>query len=262
MVHPPLITELVDFHYNQLPKNFQARIHLHHYFQLDLILSGKTYVQLGEKKGITLDAQEGLLIPPLVRHGYRSKHGYKQGMFKFHLSPYYWSFFGSQPKKFRFSPFIAKAVALAGARFNAGEPLARELAMSTISFSLIQSVNGLNDRQSVFSKPNPLHDRLYKLLEEVSEPASRKWTVVSLANQCGLSVDHFCKCFQRLVGLSPQKYLGEIRMRNAAAWLSANPPCSIKEVAERAHYADVHSFTKAFRKTFGVTPGRYRDMPH
>lgn len=76
-----------------------------------------------------------------------------------------------------------------------------------------------------------------------------------------MSPDHFCRRFCDLVGKSPRRFVLEVRMRAAATQLiHGNAP--IKDAAAVAGYATVHSFTRAFSKVFGMSPGAYvRTVP-
>ncbi len=69
---------------------------------------------------------------------------------------------------------------------------------------------------------------------------------------------HFIRLFSAAYNTTPQKYLMNIRIRRACALLreSAMP---ITEVALRCGFSDSNYFSRAFRKTNGVTPSQYRN---
>lgn len=80
-------------------------------------------------------------------------------------------------------------------------------------------------------------------------------SIGSLAQEAALSEYHFMRCFRQLFGISPHQYLIRSRMQKAAELLSARLPVS--EVAVRCGFADVPSFSKAFRKQHGFSPSRF-----
>ena len=59
------------------------------------------------------------------------------------------------------------------------------------------------------------------------------------------------------IGVNFLAYLTNIRMEQAKKLLLSTP-LSIAEVSERLGYGDYRVFTKAFKKSEGVTPSQYR----
>jgi transcriptional regulator GlxA family with amidase domain len=59
------------------------------------------------------------------------------------------------------------------------------------------------------------------------------------------------------VGESPKRYIVRTRLAHAADLLCTTD-ASLAQVAARAGYGTEFSFSKAFRRAFGVAPGGYR----
>ncbi len=72
-----------------------------------------------------------------------------------------------------------------------------------------------------------------------------------------LSRSAFAARFQKAVGESPRRYITRARLAHAAGLLHRTD-ASLAEIAARAGYATEFSFSKAFKRTFGVAPGAYR----
>ncbi len=103
-----------------------------------------------------------------------------------------------------------------------------------------------------------LHDsHIGKALALMHENAANDWTIQDLADRVGLSRSPFAARFVRLVGESPMAYLTKLRMRKAAGMLRSQP-VSMMDVALASGYQSEAAFSKAFRRQFGVPPGRYR----
>lgn len=83
------------------------------------------------------------------------------------------------------------------------------------------------------------------------------WTVATLAARVGLSRSSFAARFNQLVGEPPLQYLARWRMARAAALLE-DRRLGIDEIAGRVGYESVPSFTKAFKRWQGNSPGAYR----
>jgi transcriptional regulator GlxA family with amidase domain len=105
---------------------------------------------------------------------------------------------------------------------------------------------------------DPFQSELGRVLEAIEKAPYDGWTVATLAERCHLTADHFTKRFRTALAMGPQDYLLRTRMRAAAQLLAADENCSIKEVADAAGYATVHSFSRAFRQVTGTSPGRFR----
>lgn len=97
-------------------------------------------------------------------------------------------------------------------------------------------------------------------LAAIHREPERDWTVDELASVAAMSRSTFCERFRSLVGEPPGKYLTRWRMHLAAAALRDGAD-SLKELAKRVGYQDEGALSKAFRRRFGVSPGRYRRAP-
>lgn len=80
-------------------------------------------------------------------------------------------------------------------------------------------------------------------------------SIGALAEQAALSEFHFMRSFRQLFGISPHQYLVQRRMHKAQELLADH--FSVSEAALRCGFADLPSFSKAFRKHFGCAPSRF-----
>lgn len=78
-----------------------------------------------------------------------------------------------------------------------------------------------------------------------------------LAAELGLSVDHFIRGFRSRFGVSPGQFRAQEKLRHAAHRLRAGDE-PIKALAADLGFADAYSFTRAFRRYFGVLPSDLR----
>ncbi|OUJ02492.1 AraC family transcriptional regulator [Acetobacter cibinongensis] len=83
------------------------------------------------------------------------------------------------------------------------------------------------------------------------------WTVAELATESGLSRSVFAKRFHEVIGVSPLRYAGELRMRIARTWLACDR-MSIESVADQLGYKSQAAFSRAYKRIVGVPPGYSR----
>jgi AraC-like DNA-binding protein len=94
-------------------------------------------------------------------------------------------------------------------------------------------------------------------LGAVHADPGRRWTVASLAASVGLSRAAFARRFTDVVGEPPLGYVSRWRMTVAAALLrDTSHPLAV--VADRVGYDSEFAFARAFRRAYGLAPGRYR----
>jgi len=89
-----------------------------------------------------------------------------------------------------------------------------------------------------------------------AEPG-RHWSVDDLARAVALSRSALAERFSLLVGESPMQYLTRWRLALAAQALRAGVE-PIGRLAERAGYESEATFSRAFRREFGVPPAAWR----
>lgn len=96
-----------------------------------------------------------------------------------------------------------------------------------------------------------------RALDAIHRTPARRWTVESLGVHAGMSRAGFARRFTGLVGQPPLAYLTWWRLMSAARMLRESE-ASVAEVAERVGYGSEFAFGNAFKREFGVAPGRFR----
>ncbi|QGZ93726.1 helix-turn-helix domain-containing protein [Terricaulis silvestris] len=101
------------------------------------------------------------------------------------------------------------------------------------------------------------HSRLRRVLDYISDNLEEKITLEQLAHVARLSVFHFGRMFTRTIGVSPSRYVSRMRLEQAMAELAIGK-LPLAEIALKAGFSSQASFTRAFHRATGVTPGEYR----
>ncbi len=94
-----------------------------------------------------------------------------------------------------------------------------------------------------------------KLLKK--EFINPNFTATQWAAQVALSERHLQRKLKLLTGMSPYKYLSEIRLTEARQMLETGTHHTIAEVAYSVGFSNPKSFTRSFRKRFGKVPSDY-----
>ncbi|RMH87741.1 AraC family transcriptional regulator [Lysobacter pythonis] len=97
--------------------------------------------------------------------------------------------------------------------------------------------------------------RLARAIAAMHLRSEEGWTVATLAREAGMSRARFAAYFQAQTGLSPLGYLTEWRLSRACQRLLAGE--SISQVALGAGYSGSTTFSRAFERRLGVSPGRW-----
>jgi AraC-like DNA-binding protein len=106
--------------------------------------------------------------------------------------------------------------------------------------------------------PAALHDlAVATAVTALHRELHRQWTLDELAARCGLSRATLTRRFTLLIGEPPLSYLRHKRMELAARRLRESDE-TLTAIADRVGYASEFAFSRAFSRTFGVAPGRYR----
>ena len=99
--------------------------------------------------------------------------------------------------------------------------------------------------------------QLGRALSAIHSSPSADWTVDALAQEAGLSRTVFSERMKEKIGISPMQYLSQWRMELASRLL-LKKNANLARVAPEVGYQSVGAFIKAFKKHYGVGPGRYQ----
>lgn len=82
-------------------------------------------------------------------------------------------------------------------------------------------------------------------------------SVSQVADYTGVSRTYFTKRFHETYGVSPIRYLQQLKIDKAKELIAKNAH-SLAEIAQTVGYPDLFSFSKAFKKITGKSPKEYR----
>lgn len=79
-----------------------------------------------------------------------------------------------------------------------------------------------------------------------------------VADCCGMSKYSLCREFRQKYGISPGKYLRELRLSQACRLLKTNSSYTLQEIAAMVGYSSSNYFGKVFKAEKGISPDKYR----
>jgi AraC family transcriptional regulator len=106
------------------------------------------------------------------------------------------------------------------------------------------------------ASPNP--DFLADVLAYIGAHSFEPMTVTELASVAGFSPYHFSRLFTARFGESVMSYVLTCRLLAAALRLTGDAPPTLVELAFDCGFESQEAFTRAFRRRYGVPPGRFQ----
>lgn len=100
-----------------------------------------------------------------------------------------------------------------------------------------------------------LHRRLERGREFIESSFTAPITVTEMARAAHLSTYRFFRLFKQVYGMSPYRFMLQKRLDLGRDLLLAGH-CTATEAALHTGFADLFSFSKAFKQRFGVSPGK------
>ncbi len=132
---------------------------------------------------------------------------------------------------------------------NAPEAMSRICA--EVEFLLLELHRQCSGKMSV--------DPLKRLIHHIEVSPGEEYSVTSLAHMCGMSRQTFIRRFAVETGETPMRFVRKCRLK-MAYWLLEQPECQLGSVAARTGWKDVNHFITAFRRCYGISPGRYHQQ--
>lgn len=99
---------------------------------------------------------------------------------------------------------------------------------------------------------------IIKVMQYIEENISEKISLEQLSKEANMSKFHFCRFFYRHAGLSPIKFLNQVRIEKAKEYLQKER-ITVSEVSHQVGFNDLGTFIRQFKKLTGLTPSAYQE---
>ena len=111
-----------------------------------------------------------------------------------------------------------------------------------------------NKRDVVSSASCEYTDRA---LEYIQAHYQENISVSTVAHSLGISREYLCALFRKHLHLSPARFIREYRLKSSTMLL-VTTDLPILQIADMSGFHDYNYYSSQFRKTFGISPSRYR----
>ncbi|CAH1193284.1 HTH-type transcriptional activator RhaR [Paenibacillus auburnensis] len=101
------------------------------------------------------------------------------------------------------------------------------------------------------------NEALQKAVRLINEHFTEPLLIANLAAAVGYSVQHFQRLFLQEYGVTPHKYLQNLRLQRALQMITESPERPVQDLALNVGM-ETNYFIRVFRKTYGCTPGVMR----
>lgn len=138
------------------------------------------------------------------------------------------------------------------------EDLGKKIALETARMLVLylQRPGGQSQYSSRLQAQGVADGRLTALLDWLAENYHRHLTVEALAEQAVMSPRTFARVFVAETGLTPGRYLEQVRMEEAVRKMEQSGH-SVDAAAQECGFSGAEHLRQVFRKNLGVTPREY-----
>ncbi|MGZ9583347.1 AraC family transcriptional regulator [Paenibacillus marinisediminis] len=140
-------------------------------------------------------------------------------------------------------------------------PAMAESLLRQIIIRICRAEQSLPDQQGTDISPSidSKKELIYQMIRYMDDHNLKTKELKHMSEILGYSYSHLSHVFREEMGETLQTYWARKRTLQAKKLLEAGQ-LSITKIAETLHYQSIHSFSKAFKKSVGVTPSEYQEQ--
>ena len=244
-----IINESVYSHITPCEFGFEECKSLHYYgpairshYLVHYVVSGKGFYKVGQEE-YAISAGQAFLIRPNEITFYQAD--------KDEPWHYIWIGFYSDVELFPSVPYVIENQRLS--------QLFKQIQDHKAPYPVPYAVSAVWQLVDIFYEISPETETetyVSKALGIIKHQYMYDISVNSITDSLGLDRSYFSHLFKKEMGISPGQYLMEYRLKKALALLMRGK-YSVKVVAASVGYKDVFSFSRSFKKYYGVPPIDY-----
>lgn len=267
------IVDWIDIIFEQVGHARSCPPHSHNWFEFNYILSGQMRTRF-YRDTVTIRAGEFFLVPPglIHSHMYLPDHPHEGICIRWRIRS------GEGGERIPGSSLYAQLSGLTewkpggyrdrygiGETFNrffreaeAGTPV---LSLQLLLIRVLETLTLVHapDQAATFESSESADSLLKKVEVILEDYQGDRLNVANLAASLHMSYGHLARLYKKRTGITLIERMNRIRLEKARELLR-HTDLLIKEVTERAGFADICYFSKAFKKRYGMSPRAYQKM--
>lgn len=142
-------------------------------------------------------------------------------------------------------------------KYAAGGDSRRGAMLDTFIAQLLIVINGISS-DAAEKHSSPGNDRIERVLSYINENLSGDLSVETLSEKAFMSRYHFMRSFKEHTGETVHGYVRQRRLMNASRLIREGMPAA--RAAAESGFEDYSAFYRAFKTSFGVTPGELKSV--
>lgn len=247
---------------------FESSYHSHVFFHYIYVLEGTGIIRINNID-YTGQCDSMFLIPSGTMHSISTfeSHEFKTIEIKFQVeNSEYDGILRSMPFSIRMSSckirYMLDTIICEATQKNNYFQLAITVKFSDVLLHLMRLASDSNktDKMGLIIDSNPssegIGSSLHAVIKYIEDNVSENIQIDQLARIAHLSVPYFCTLFKEHYGVSPNKYINNIKLAKAKE-LMLYSDMNISKISESLGFASLHYFSKFFKMREGVSPSEY-----
>ena len=107
------------------------------------------------------------------------------------------------------------------------------------------------------SMPKRYKSKISPAMEIIhSDFLTRSFSMSELAAMCNVGESHFQKIFKKIHGISPKRYIIQLKINHACDLLRLGR-YTVSQIAELCNFSDIYFFSRQFKQYMGITPTQF-----
>ena len=127
-----------------------------------------------------------------------------------------------------------------------------------VSGFICSMVNAYGDEKLRLPKLLSASTQIQRVVDKLEDEFQVNHRLEDLSSLAGISKYHLIRVFANETGLTPHKYLNQVRIQRSEQLLRQG--VDLAETAYRTGFADQSHFTRTFRSIKGIAPGAFRNF--
>lgn len=140
-------------------------------------------------------------------------------------------------------------------KYASGSDVRMNAMLDTFIAQLLIVINGISN-DAAGKRPSPGNDRIEQVLSYINENLTGDLSVEKLSETVYMSRYHFMRSFKEHTGETVHGYVSQRRLMNASRLIREGVPAA--RAAAESGFEDYSSFYRAFKASFGITPGELK----